>query len=1044
MLLVLQLRRWVNRTSFLAFSTWVELLRDNLLMRTALRRALNRGLALAFNRWAELAEEKARLRLVAERVMRRMLSRCQAGAFDGWYAAVREVVDAREARLRHAVIQMHLAVVQRCFVAWADSCVGVEQQRERRARQILGRIRNRALVICMEAWIETTKKALHLKAYYAARWANILLAKLFLAWQRTAHREASIRLRTRAMVIRMARRTEVLVLQEWHHYVREARSLLRVAVARWVNEQLSAGFDTWSDFAAERRRMVQLGRLVLGRYANSLLAKCVLAWCTFAADAAESRARTTSQALAFLSGRQELILRGRFDAWWALVLAARQKRENAKRGVISRVRNRVVAMAWNMWMDHHLEFQRARRSLQHMVAGALAKAWRTWEAYARGRARMQHLARVMIGRYRNGLLARVLYGWAAYARSTGHQRRESTLKALALISGKRETLLLYRFKGWKEWAAQQAARKRELVGKAFSRYSNQLTTKCFMAWSIFVHRARQELDGKMLRALAFLSNKEQVLLKLAFQALKRAIAAREDEREALVGKALMRMRYGILHLAFSTWRELVEEASRARRISSSIHPEVAALRERVRDLEDLVEERMPGRLSAAAPADAPAAEPSDPRDNMATFDLAPLIDTLVGYGKTMHHALSALNGLAEGLSETRLAAQIGGGGGGGRGGYAAGGGQLVGSFSAANSRALANDFVRDRLEEMEGQLLQQIDAASSELRGAELRLAESLAQVQESKHLRARDTIDVPLHPLPMWSLDKSSGATLRAELAWTQQQLASTRRELRDTARSKAYRYELAYMRNELHSFLFRGGAPVPPPDMSSALGMMDGASPPRSANTSRATSPPPHPPPSRASSSRPQSADQRRRMGGAAATTVVKVPSVASNDWEAEERGGEGGRAPLAASDPTTNLADADPGAQGGRSGNGSAARCVTTQYGLGVGAGGEPAGSAPTAIGSSSFPRRPINPAVASAAIASAEVSAATQLHSARACGRGPAPPNRARPRSAGARASPRMRHLGAGGGEVGAEAAPPSSMEVSGWASRSHFAQMPGFV
>ena len=38
------------------------------------------------------------------------------------------------------------------------------------------------------------------------------------------------------------------------------------------------------------------------------------------------------------------------------------------------------------------------------------------------------------------------------------------------------------------------------------------------------------LDGKMLRALAFLSNKEQVLLKLAFQALKRAIAAREDER----------------------------------------------------------------------------------------------------------------------------------------------------------------------------------------------------------------------------------------------------------------------------------------------------------------------------------------------------------------------------------------------------------------------------------------------------------------------------------------------------------------------------------
>ena len=137
------------------------------------------------------------------------------------YEAVRELIESREAKLRNAVIMMKLRMVQHCFHEWSSKCVGVERRREMRTRQILGRIRNRAAVICLQVWIEATQRQLKLKAYYAARWANILLAKLFLAWAHTAYREASIKLRLRAMAIRMARRTEVIVLQEWHHYASE-------------------------------------------------------------------------------------------------------------------------------------------------------------------------------------------------------------------------------------------------------------------------------------------------------------------------------------------------------------------------------------------------------------------------------------------------------------------------------------------------------------------------------------------------------------------------------------------------------------------------------------------------------------------------------------------------------------------------------------------------------------------------------------------------------------------------------------------------------
>lgn len=287
------------------------------------------------------------------------------------------LIESREAKLRNAVVMMKLRVVQHCFHEWSSKCVGVERRREMRTRQILGRIRNRAAVICLQAWIEATQRARKLKAYYAARWANILLAKLFLAWAHTAYREASIRLRTRAMAIRMARRTEVIVLQEWHRYASEARSLMRAAMVRWLNETLCNAWDAWVAFAADRERMIRLGRLVLGRYANALQSKCLLAWFSFAADAIESRQSKTAQAMMFLSGKQELVLRARFDAWANLVSESRQRREAAKRSVIVRVRNRLLAMAWQAWYDMHLEVGRAKKAANLWVDGAVSKAWRT-------------------------------------------------------------------------------------------------------------------------------------------------------------------------------------------------------------------------------------------------------------------------------------------------------------------------------------------------------------------------------------------------------------------------------------------------------------------------------------------------------------------------------------------------------------------------------------------------------------------------------------------------------------------------------------------
>ena len=77
------------------------------------------------------------------------------------------------------------------------------------------------------------------------------MCQVFAAWAVTASREAGVRSRMRAMAIRMARRTEVLILQEWHRYTVEAHSYMKTALARWLNEQLSNAFDQWAKVYAD-------------------------------------------------------------------------------------------------------------------------------------------------------------------------------------------------------------------------------------------------------------------------------------------------------------------------------------------------------------------------------------------------------------------------------------------------------------------------------------------------------------------------------------------------------------------------------------------------------------------------------------------------------------------------------------------------------------------------------------------------------------------------------------------------------------------------
>ena len=235
-----------------AWNAWVQLVEQRAMMARTLQLAVHAGAGKAFRRWDEMVSERERLHALASRVARRMMKRVQAAVFDCWYERIHEAISEREGKLRRAIIMMSRRMVAWCLSEWKRKAVGIAERREARMRHILGRIRNRAVVLCVTEWRAYTARARELKQYYAARLASVLRAKVFAAWAATARREAGMRLRMRAMAIRMARRTEVIVLQEWHRYVVEAHSYMNTAMRRWLNERLSAAFEAWADLYAEQ------------------------------------------------------------------------------------------------------------------------------------------------------------------------------------------------------------------------------------------------------------------------------------------------------------------------------------------------------------------------------------------------------------------------------------------------------------------------------------------------------------------------------------------------------------------------------------------------------------------------------------------------------------------------------------------------------------------------------------------------------------------------------------------------------------------------
>ena len=347
-------------------------------MRAALHMAMNAGLVKAWRRWEECVEERSRLLDLAGRVMRRMRARVQAAVFGAAAEKAAAAVEAREGRLRHAVVMMHLRVVQLCFRAWADASLADVATREGNYRRAIGMFGHTVLTKCVRAWVAMYEEERALKAAAATKWLSGMVGVAFRTWEDAARRKKAQRMRLRAMAIRMARRLEVVFRSGTR---RQGGAGTARRLARWVNDELSAGFLRWADQALVAGLARVVAKAAFARYAGGLLIKCFFNWASLVRSELGRRDEAMSRVLEFLSGRRELLLASRYAAWRQLALRARDEREAKLRLAVLRMRQRLASMAWLAWVEYHQEAAHARRAAACWVNGSLA--------------RLPHMARVL-------------------------------------------------------------------------------------------------------------------------------------------------------------------------------------------------------------------------------------------------------------------------------------------------------------------------------------------------------------------------------------------------------------------------------------------------------------------------------------------------------------------------------------------------------------------------------------------------------------------------------------------------------------------------
>ncbi|KAF8062705.1 aldo-keto reductase 2 [Scenedesmus sp. PABB004] len=589
--------RWTNLHVAAAFAAWrvavAEAAERAAAAEGAVRRRERAALCAAFAGWRATAGARAALRGKAHQVEGAWGRLGARAALAHWRGVVawRGAKAAADARWRAAVLRALLGLWRRHAQREAGHAQRVQLQHVRTGAQLLRRSlsawqshvqrRRQAAVAdayaCARrqqraflAWAGLACAARHkataavdMAARAAARLHNRLLAEAFAGWRAAATRSAALR----AALLRFATRRLRACLLAWRERARQlagAGHLLRTLLAT----TLRGAFSEWRITAREQahwRRVRGAGarRAAAPRRPPALAARAH----PRRAAAPTRRAQTEDRLLQRIQtpdGERAALLAARALRRWAaapLGAALDGWRAAAAERVAERAAEHraatflyyaltlkaLTALKWAVG-----ERRAADAARRHARGGAARRALRAWR---RGAAMRQEKRRKLVAAvftYSNGLTARALAAWMAYAqhrlRSAAHS--DAAARHWAARRGRRCIA------AWAGVVGYLSPLRRNL-GRLQGKRLQGRTRQAFAAWRAQARR------GQLLQGA--LAARAQRVLAGAFDGWRGAALAR-GRRRGLLQAAVTRLGNLLLCRAFARWREATErrQALRAR------------------------------------------------------------------------------------------------------------------------------------------------------------------------------------------------------------------------------------------------------------------------------------------------------------------------------------------------------------------------------------------------------------------------------------------------------------------------------------------------
>eukprot|EP01043_Picozoa_sp_COSAG02_P036092 COSAG02_NODE_2624_length_8398_cov_18.889505_1_plen_1131_part_10 len=522
------------------------------LARTMVTRMLHALVLKAWESWRrfmDAARRKQSAELMVKRLQNVLLYKCFMG-----FAYMSDV--ARKERQKEELAQRFVkktrnALVNRCYNHWVEHLDAAI--RARTATQMLLRMRNKQLFMCLEAFKERVTYALEkrrkeeLAKSLALKWRSGPIGQAWAQWEEYT---AMQRRKAQAykMVLRLQNQAAYKCWLGWLHYLELAQRKRRATqmMMRLAHRFAWQCLIEWQETASASRTMKQhenKADKMMRRLRNQQLYEAYSQWQFWAADTADKRAKAHRLVKKMLNQKANAALL----QWRFWVEDTQDKRAKADT-MLRRMLNRQMHEAFQRWVEATDEVAamkfKASRALLLMKNRRLATAYITWTDWAADTVRKREIATGMVRKMLNRQLYVAYSQWQFWAHDTRDKRSRAASMVRRLLNRKLDMA----YQQWRFWAVDTAD-KREKATTMVKRLMNKALYEAFNAWGYDFVEATRKKD----KARLFLMKMKNAQLNAAFIRWHEWAADTVRKREIATGM-VRKMLNRQLYVAYSQWQ----------------------------------------------------------------------------------------------------------------------------------------------------------------------------------------------------------------------------------------------------------------------------------------------------------------------------------------------------------------------------------------------------------------------------------------------------------------------------------------------------------